>query len=60
MSGKLRDSLRRLLSDDAGQGMVEYIIIVLVVAILGIVAWRFLGKKTSAKVSKVAISVDNL
>jgi len=56
----MRDCVRAAMLDESGQGMVEYIIIVVIVAILAIVAWRFLGSKVKHKISEVGQSVDKL
>lgn len=57
---RMRDCVRAAMLDESGQGMVEYIIIVVIVAILAIVAWRFLGSKVKHKISEVGQSVDKL
>ena len=37
--------LRKLWRDEQGQGMTEYILIVLLIAIAGIVVWRAFGDR---------------
>lgn len=39
------DLLKRLWKDEEGQGMTEYILIVLLIAIAGIVVWRAFGDR---------------
>jgi pilus assembly protein Flp/PilA len=47
-------SLRRLLSDDRGQGLVEYALIVALVSIVAIAALKFLGGKASNTLNNAA------
>ena len=45
---------RALLHDDSGQGLVEYSLIIALVAIVGIASMRTLGKKASNTLSNAA------
>jgi pilus assembly protein Flp/PilA len=47
-------SLRRLLSDERGQGLVEYALIVALVSIVAIAALKFLGGKASNTLNNAA------
>jgi pilus assembly protein Flp/PilA len=47
-------SLRRLLSDDRGQGLVEYALIIALVSIVAIAALKFLGGKASNTLNNAA------
>ncbi len=49
---KIRSIVRRLRGDTRGANMVEYIILVGVVALLAIVAFRAFNKSVSAKVNE--------
>ena len=50
-------SLRRLLSDERGQGLVEYALIVALVSIVAIAALKFLGGKASNTLNNAANSL---
>lgn len=52
--------IKAFFRDEEGQGMVEYIIIVIVIAIAALVAFRLLGKNVTKKASVAAASVENL
>jgi pilus assembly protein Flp/PilA len=47
-------SLRRLLSDERGQGLVEYALIIALVSIVAIAALKFLGGKASNTLNNAA------
>jgi pilus assembly protein Flp/PilA len=47
-------SLRRLLSDERGQGLVEYALIIALVSIVAIAALKFLGGKASSTLNNAA------
>lgn len=51
-------ALSRLLRDQKGAGMTEYIILVGVIAMLAIGAFRVFGGSVSAKISEQAGTVD--
>ncbi len=46
------DSLKKLWRDEDGQGMTEYILIVVLIAIAGIAAWRIFGKQIISMVER--------
>jgi pilus assembly protein Flp/PilA len=48
-----------MLRDDAGQGLVEYALIIALVAITAIVALKFLGAKASNTLNNVANKLSN-
>jgi pilus assembly protein Flp/PilA len=50
--------LVKLIRDRRGAGMTEYIILVGVIALLAIAAFRFFGKSVSEKVSNQAGTVE--
>ncbi len=50
-------SLRRLLRDERGQGLVEYALIVALVSIVAIAALKFLGSKASNTLNNAANSL---
>jgi pilus assembly protein Flp/PilA len=50
-------SLRRLLSDERGQGLVEYALIIALVSIVAIAALKFLGGKASNTLNNAANSL---
>jgi Flp pilus assembly pilin Flp len=52
--------LRRLKRDTRGANMVEYIILVGVVALLAIVAFRYFNSSVKAKVNQQADSVNKI
>ena len=58
MKNKNSSSVRNFLRATRGANMVEYIILVGVVALLAIVAFRFFGKSVSAKIQQQAGSVN--
>jgi Flp pilus assembly pilin Flp len=49
----------RILMDDRGASMVEYALLVILVAILALVAVRFAGNELSETYSDIAVEVDN-
>jgi Flp pilus assembly pilin Flp len=55
---KARSIVRRLRKDTRGANMVEYIILVGVVALLAIVAFQKFNKSVSGKVTEQAGTVD--
>lgn len=52
--------IKAFFRDEEGQGMVEYIIIVIVIAIAALVAFRLLGRRVAGTASKAAASVSAL
>ncbi|MCK4401149.1 Flp family type IVb pilin [bacterium] len=55
---KLKNLMRGIISGEEGQGMTEYILIVVLVAIAAIVAFQTFRKKLSAKVEKAADDLE--
>ena len=49
--------IRRLFSDDKGQGLAEYALILALIAIVAIIALIFLGQQVSGILSTVGGSV---
>ncbi|MEO0128687.1 MAG: hypothetical protein ABIL02_00410 [candidate division WOR-3 bacterium] len=60
MYKKIFNKVFWLIKDEEGQGMVEYIIIVIVIAIAALVAFRLLGRRVTHKASEAAQSIQNL
>ena len=54
------EKLRKLIRDRRGAGMTEYIILVGVIALLSIAAFRFFGKSVSEKIDKQSGTVKNI
>jgi pilus assembly protein Flp/PilA len=54
---KLRGTLARLLDDDAGQGLVEYALILALIAIVALAALTLLGGNVSNVLSTVGTSI---
>ncbi|MEO0074814.1 MAG: Flp family type IVb pilin [candidate division WOR-3 bacterium] len=54
------NKITALFKNEEGQGMVEYIIIIVLIAIAAIVAFRFLSSKTKQKISEIGKSVERL
>jgi Flp pilus assembly pilin Flp len=52
--------LLKLIKDRRGAGMTEYIILVGVIALLSIAAFRFFGKSVSEKIEKQSDTVKNI
>ena len=52
--------LKALVRDQRGAGMTEYIILVGVIAMLAIVAFRFFGSSVSTKINQQAGTVQNI
>jgi Flp pilus assembly pilin Flp len=50
----------KLIRDRRGAGMTEYIILVGVIALLAIAAFRFFGKSVSEKIGKQSETVRNI
>jgi pilus assembly protein Flp/PilA len=50
--------MKRFLTDDSGQGLVEYALIVALVAIVAIAALQILGQKASNTLSNAATSLS--
>jgi Flp pilus assembly pilin Flp len=57
---KIRSMVRRLARNERGANMVEYIILVGIVALLAIVAFRFFNNSVKAKVNQQADSVNKI
>lgn len=53
-------TLRRLLRDDRGLSTVEYIIILMLIAVAGMVLWQNFGKAVADKVGAATQSVEGL
>jgi len=53
----IKNTLNALFKNEEGQGMVEYILIVIIIAIAAIVAFRFISKAVKHKASEVATSL---
>jgi len=51
---------KSLLRNQRGAGMTEYIILVGVIAMLAIVAFRFFGSSVSTKINQQAGTVNNI
>lgn len=49
----------KILMDDQGASMVEYALLVILVAILALVAVRFAGQELSETYSDIAVEVGN-
>jgi Flp pilus assembly pilin Flp len=52
--------LLKIIKDRRGAGMTEYIILVGVIALLSIAAFRFFGKSVSEKIDKQSGTVKNI
>ena len=52
------DIVRRVWSEDEGQGLVEYALIIALVSIVAIVALRTLGTHASSTLSSAASTVN--
>lgn len=52
--------LNKLVRDVRGAGMTEYIILVGVIAMLAIIAFRFFGSSVSTKISQQAGTVQGI
>jgi pilus assembly protein Flp/PilA len=57
---RLRTFLDRFRSDDDGQGLAEYALILALIAIVAIVALIFLGSQISDKLSIVGSTLDSV
>ncbi|HTV74725.1 MAG TPA: hypothetical protein VME66_13595 [Candidatus Acidoferrales bacterium] len=53
------NALKVLFYDDGGQGLVEYALIIGLIAIASILALQYFGKKTSNEMNNDANSVGN-
>lgn len=49
---------KKFMRDEDGQGMTEYILIVLLIAILAIAAFKYFGKKIGKTVNNAADTLD--
>jgi pilus assembly protein Flp/PilA len=54
MARSNRRLFTRFCADDSGQGLIEYALVVALVAILALAALQLLGKKTSNTLSNAA------
>jgi pilus assembly protein Flp/PilA len=54
LQNALVTSLRRLVRDERGQGLVEYALIIALVSIVAIAALKFLGSKASNSLNNAA------
>lgn len=57
---KIRNILNALRADERGLSTVEYVIILVLVAVLGIGVWRSLGGTIRAQVSDSTTQLDGL
>jgi Flp pilus assembly pilin Flp len=57
---RIRSLARRLARDERGANMVEYIILVGVVALLAIAAFRFFNASVKSKINEQATSVTKI
>lgn len=55
-----RRPLKSLLRDDAGLSTVEYIIILVLIAIVGMAAWKTFGEKVKEKIGGSTTRVNSL
>jgi pilus assembly protein Flp/PilA len=51
--------LKRLFTEEEGQGLVEYALIIALIAVVAIVAIRLLGTTTSDKLNEVSTELQN-
>ena len=56
----MRRPLRRLLRDQRGLSTVEYVIILMLIAVVGIVAWRTFGNTVVGKINAGNSQVSGL
>lgn len=54
------EKIRRLIQDKRGANMVEYIIVVAVIALIAIAAFRTFGQNVSSKVNQKASEVSGI
>lgn len=54
------DKIRRLIQDKRGANMVEYIIVVAVIALIAIAAFRTFGNNLNAKTNEKAGQIQGL
>ena len=52
-------TFKAMLSDEAGQGLVEYALIIALVSIVAIAALSFLGKKAQNTLNNAANTLSN-
>lgn len=56
----MANKFKGLIRDQRGAGMTEYIILVGVIALLSIAAFRFFGTSVSSKIEAQAETVDTI
>ncbi|MDO9464305.1 MAG: Flp family type IVb pilin [bacterium] len=56
---KLKNLMKGIIFGEEGQGMTEYILIVVLIAIAAIVAFQYFRDKLSAKVEKAADDLES-
>lgn len=54
------NKITALFKNEEGQGMIEYIIIVVLIAIAAIVVFRLIGKRVGKKGSTIASAIEKL
>jgi len=54
------NQLRRIHEDEEGLSTVEYIIILVLIAVIGIVAWQAFGETVQNKVNESTTAIDGL
>ncbi|MCX5859753.1 MAG: Flp family type IVb pilin [Proteobacteria bacterium] len=52
------ERVKKFYRDEEGQGMTEYILIVLLIAIVAIAAFKFFGKRVSDSVQKAGSTLS--
>ena len=60
MLKKIQNTILSFFKDEEGQTMVEYIIIVIVIAIAALVAFRMIGGAVKSKAEQAAASIGEL
>ena len=55
---KLKNLMKGIIFGEEGQGMTEYILIVVLIAIAAIVAFRYFGTKLKTKVKDAADTLE--
>ncbi len=58
MFNRIMDSLKRAFRNEKGQGMVEYILLVLVIALVAYVGFGFLGDKLNEKADDATTALN--
>ena len=58
MFNRIMDSLKRAFRNEKGQGMVEYILLVVVIALVAVAGFTIIGQRANEKATSAAQEIN--